>query len=305
MQKLIVAVFALVLAVASAAAQSPTLRIVTEDPGLPADLFYGNVKVKPLRLRPGTNVPITIDDTDFFVNQNYVDFLNRFPDQGGFDYWVGTFSQLCGTNQACINDRRIRVSASFFIEQEFQQTGFYVYRLYAGSLGRQPAYAEFMPDRRLINVNTLEASKASFANAFVQRPAFLAKYPLSDSNDVFVDKLLATMKAFDGTDLGLQRDTYISKLNTQGFTRAQVTREIIDTQAFSDKEYNPSFVLMQYFGYLRRDAEPEGYAFWLDVVNNREVNNYLGMVCSFVTSAEFQLRFGSAVTHTNAECGIY
>ena len=42
----------------------PTLRIVTEVPGLPSELFYGNVKVKPLRLRPGTNQVITIDDVD-------------------------------------------------------------------------------------------------------------------------------------------------------------------------------------------------------------------------------------------------
>jgi len=32
-------------------------------------------------------------------------------------------------------------------------------------------------------------------------------------------------------------------------------------------------------------------------------NNYHAMVCAFITSREYQLRFGSAVTHTNAECG--
>ena len=59
---------------------------------------------------------------------------------------------------------------------------------------------------------------------------------------------------------------------------------------------------MQYFGYLRRDIDP-GYDFWLDVVNNREPNNYHGMVCSFITSTEYQLRFGSVVTRSNADCG--
>ena len=66
----------------------PTLRIVTEIPNLPSDLYYGNTKVKPLRLRPGTNTPITINDADFFVNQQYVDFLSRFPDQSGFNFWL-------------------------------------------------------------------------------------------------------------------------------------------------------------------------------------------------------------------------
>src|SRR5205085_7430253 len=50
--------------------QAPTLRIVSEDGNrLPSDLMYGNTKVKPMRLRPGTNTPITIDDSDFFVQQ--------------------------------------------------------------------------------------------------------------------------------------------------------------------------------------------------------------------------------------------
>lgn len=308
MQKLIVAIFALALAAVSVAGQSPTLRIVTEDPNLPSELFYGNVKVKPLRLRPGTNVPITIDDTDFFVYQHYVDFLNRFPEQGGLDYWVSTFSN-CGTNKACLDDRRIGVSAAFFIEQEFQLTGSYVYRLYQGSLGRHPSYAEFMPDRRLINANAsfIEASKAAFANTFVQRPEFLAKYPTSLTNDQFVNAVLATMKAgnsadgVDGVDLSSQSGTYISQLNG-GATRGQVTRQIIDNSTFINTVYNPSFVLMQYFGYLRRDPEQGGYLFWLDVLNNHEQNNFRGMVCSFITSAEYQLRFGSAITHTNQDC---
>ena len=68
-------------------------------------------------------------------------------------------------------------------------------------------------------------------------------------------------------------------------------------------QYNPAFVLMQYFGYLRRNVDPAGYAFWLDVVNNREPNNYRAMVCAFITSSEYQLRFGTDVTRTNRDCG--
>jgi hypothetical protein len=60
---------------------------------------------------------------------------------------------------------------------------------------------------------------------------------------------------------------------------------------------------MQYFGYLRRDPEAGGYQFWLDVLNNRVANNYRGMVCAFVTSAEYQNRFGKFHMHSDAECG--
>ena len=82
-----------------------------------------------------------------------------------------------------------------------------------------------------------------------------------------------------------------------GKTRAALLRDVIEIAEFKTREYNPSFVLIQYFGYLRRDAESDGYNFWLDVLNNREPNNYRGMVCAFITSTEYQRRFSSVVTH--------
>jgi hypothetical protein len=60
---------------------------------------------------------------------------------------------------------------------------------------------------------------------------------------------------------------------------------------------------MEYFGYLRRGFDAEGYAFWLDVLNNRDAGTFRGMVCSFITSTEYQPRFGSLVTSSNTQCG--
>ena len=57
--------------------------------------------------------------------------------------------------------------------------------------------------------------------------------------------------------------------------RAQVLQEVIEIQEFKTREYNPSFVLMEYFGYLRRDPDQGGYDFWLNVINNRLPNNYI------------------------------
>ena len=80
MKKLAATFFLTILIAVTAFSQSPpTLRIVTESPDLPSELFYGNIKVKPLRLRPGTNTVITIADYDFFIAQQYIDFLRRFP----------------------------------------------------------------------------------------------------------------------------------------------------------------------------------------------------------------------------------
>lgn len=288
--------------------QAPTLRIEQPDgPDLPADLYYGNIKVKPLRLRPGTNQVITIDDADFFVYQQYIDFLSRFPDQGGQDYWTNQISS-CGSNAACIYSRRVGVSAAFFVEAEFQRTGSFVYRMYKGGLGRRPAYIEFGTDRRLVVEGpTLEQTKQAYALAFVQRSEFATKFSGQNTANTFVDALIASIQTNSGVNLGSARSNMITQYNTGGsdvnLSRARAVRVAIDESAFSAAEYNPAFVLMQYFGYLRRDPDLGGYNFWLDIVNNRDVNNYRGMVCAFVTSAEYQQRFGSAVTQNDHQCG--
>ena len=66
-------------------------------------------------------------------------------------------------------------------------------------------------------------------------------------------------------------------------------------------------MLTEYFGYLRRNPDQGGYDFWLNVLNESGRNgnpaNYRGMVCSFITSTEYQRRFSAIVSHGNAECG--
>ncbi|HMF58336.1 MAG TPA: S8 family serine peptidase, partial [Pyrinomonadaceae bacterium] len=61
-----------------------------------------------LRTAPAPSNPI--DDGRVFVRQQYLDFLGREPDQAGWDYWTGQIAN-CGTNQQCIHDQRIGVSA--------------------------------------------------------------------------------------------------------------------------------------------------------------------------------------------------
>ena len=285
------------------------------------DILYDFYDFVVVRYQGGGATPTptdcsnSIDCNEFFVRQHYLDFLNREPDNGGLAYWTNEISQ-CGNDAACIHRRRIGVSAAFFIEQEFQETGYFVYRFYKASFGRQPNYAEFTSDRsRLIDGTNLEASRQTFADEWVQRPAFVAAYPTTMSNIEFVNKLFdsagLTSARYDAL-----RQQEIFALNA-GRSRALVLRDVIEIPVFKNipdpndprynelkqvSQYNPAFVLMQYFGYLRRDVDQGGYDFWLDVVNNREINNYRGMVCAFVTSTEYQLRFGSTVTRSNADC---
>jgi Tol biopolymer transport system component len=240
-----------------------------------------------------------IDDARFFVNQHYLDFLNRAPDQGGIDYWTSQITG-CGNNIACLISRRNGVSAAFFIESEFQVTGFFVYRLHKASFGVRPPRQAFIMDRsRVVGGPTLEADKAALANDFVMRDVFLARYPATMTPEEFVNKLFDTANLFPFT---AERQRLAQDMRN-GKTRAQVLTEVIEIQQFKNQEFNPAFVLMQYFGYLGRDPEQAGFDFWLNVLNNQQPNNYLGMVCAFITSTEYQQRFSSVVTQSNSQCG--
>lgn len=65
---------------------------------------------------------------------------------------------------------------------------------------------------------------------------------------------------------------------------------LIEYAGFKLAEFNPAFVLIQYFGYLRRDLDASGYQFWLDVINNRAPGNYYSMADAFITSEEDEHR---------------
>jgi hypothetical protein len=247
-----------------------------------------------------------IDTNEYFVRQQYLDFLGREPDLGGFAYWTGKLNQ-CNGDADCQREARIDASAAFFTSAEFADTGSYVYRLYQGALGRQLTYAEFTGDRQqVVGGANLDASKTAFANAFVSRTEFAQKYQANNTADSFVDALLQTTRATTGADLATARANLISHYQTGGTmneSRALVLRDLAENADLGAAVYNPSFVLMEYFGYLHRGAEQLGYGFWLNVMNTSGAGNYRGMVCSFITSTEYQHRFGNVVTRSNSECG--
>jgi uncharacterized repeat protein (TIGR01451 family) len=240
-----------------------------------------------------------IDETTFFVRQHYLDFLSRDADPDGLAFWVNNINS-CGTDNACREVKRIDTSAAYFLSIEFQETGYLVHRFYRASFGRRPLFSEFLPDTQAIGngvvVNSpgwqqrLESNKVAFANAWVTKPAFTAIYN-GLSNTQFVDALIAnTGVTFTPTD----RQSYIDVLNNPGTTRAQVLRAIAENHDFYNAEYNPAFVEMQYFGYLRRDPDTGGFNFWLNkLLEHGGDFRAAEMVKSFLVSGEYRQRFGT------------
>lgn len=318
--KLAVALLITAFAALTVMGQTPTLHIVTEIPNLPSDLYYGNIKVKPLRLRPGTNTPITIDDADFFVNQQYVDFLSRFPDQSGFNFWVNQITS-CNGDAACIAGQRNNTSGAFFLSIEFQETGYLVERMYKVAYGTATGTStiggshqisvpvirrsEFLPDTLemsngvVVGVsgweNVLENNKVAYANDFVSRTRFTTAYPNTMTPAQFVDALnVNSNNALSQSE----RDTLVSQLTSGAKTRAQVVRAVAEDQDLASAEKNKAFVLMQYIGYLRRDpnvgpdTDYTGYDFWLGKLNQFGGDfNAAEMVKAFIVSGEYKGRF--------------
>jgi aldose sugar dehydrogenase len=245
-----------------------------------------------------------IDGTEFFVRQHYHDFLNREPDASGLAHWTNEI-ESCGANAQCREVKRINVSAAFFLAIEFQETGYLVYRLYRMSFVRPPRFAEFIRDVQEIGRGVivgqgdwearLAANRRAFLDAWVLRPDFRADFD-GLTNLLYVNRLFERIQV---VPTAAERDALVAALDSGAKTRAQVLLEIADNATFKRQQLNRAFVLMEYFGYLRRnpDDPPDGhlggYFFWLGKLEEFNGNFVAAeMVKAFITSTEYRARFG-------------
>jgi hypothetical protein len=236
-----------------------------------------------------------IDARDFFVRQQYRDFLNRDPDAPGFAFWTGEYDRrvnACNTAPAaqrtgCIASARASLSLSFFLSPEFQQTGYLVYRAYDVAFARvgtpRPArgqavsttavtYDEFIRSTQTIardiivnnaiDQTRLEANTAVFFTNFVQRADFIARFPVSQSATEYVDALFTSASITPTATERTAATTAYGGGGTAG--RAAALRAVAQNDQVFQREFNRAFVLLQYIGYLRRDPDIAGYNFWLN-----------------------------------------
>jgi hypothetical protein len=228
--------------------------------------------------------------------------LNREPDSSGLAFWTSEITS-CGADPACIEVKRIHVSAAFFLSIEFQQTGYLVYRAHEAAFDLGPTLDSnrFSSDTQMIGAGVvvnqpgwealLETNTQTFFSNFVQRPEFIAIYPISMPITEFVDRLNANA---GGSLSPAERDALINS----GRSRAEMVRAVAEDADFHRLEFNRAFVYMQYVGYLRRnpnaapDTDFSGYDFWLGKLNAHN-GDYVAaeMVKSFITSGEFRQRF--------------
>ena len=244
-----------------------------------------------------------VDDYRFFINQHYADLLGREPDQATLDKLTAQFTQ-CGTRADCLKARRLDLSTLLSTQSELSTTGLFLHDLYVAGLGRRPRFAEYESDRTaLANYNSeIEDSRIALALAFVQRPDFQRRYPTTLKAAEFVDHVLGNI----AVDLKAERSTLLGMYDGLNSGRAAILARVSSQSAVVDAHYNEAFVQLQYFGYLRRDPDETGFSFWLNSLKSKPLRDAAAarsMVCAFVTSTEYQNRFGMIATHSSSECG--
>jgi hypothetical protein len=227
-----------------------------------------------------------IDGVDFFIRQQYLDILNRQPDSTGFQNWHNTLAPCPNggfgefDNPTC---DRLHVAAGFFQSDEFLNRGYWAFRFYMVSQNQRPTYAQFIPDMAQVggpkSPAEEEVSKVAFADAFVQRPEFLARYG-GLSGQALANALMQTA--------GLPSNTFTV---TGNMTNGQILRGIVETSAVGNKFLTEGTVSIQYFGFLRRDPDTIGYQNNVNTLNANP-SNLRHMIFIFIYSVEYRSRFG-------------
>jgi subtilisin family serine protease len=276
-----------------------------------------------VKTEPAANLYMGVN---FFIRQNYLDFLGREPDTSGFNDWTSVLAR-CGTNQGFLGAPydcdRAHISHGFFGSPEFTDRGLLIYRMYEVGLGRLPRYAEFIPDMATLSGDNIPLSvqqqnlsdylqylttRTEFQDRFVgalqPSQAALLIQKLEQSSGITLPQT-ATTNPGQPTQYGRQE---LINLRANGtFTVGQTLKAFVEQQACYDKFFSRAFVTMEYFAYLRRDPslnDPNlvGWNEWVYVFDNGGATrgrpdilprDYHHLVFGFIYSEEYRKRFGA------------
>lgn len=262
-----------------------------------------------------------IDDPATFIGEHYHDFLNRQADDSGQAFWTNEITK-CGSNPQCVEAQRVNSSAAFMFAIEFYQTGYFVTRIYKSGLGDQPTNPRFVPFMRDVQQvangvvvlvgnweQQLKINQQRLAEEFVTRPEFHAAHD-SQNADQYINSLFSNAGVIPTAG---ERNAALTAFGAGDLAgRASALLNVADSGSVYNKLYNESFVLMEYFVYLRRnpDGAPDnsyaGYNFWLAKLNSftqpgEDVRDTAiafarvqrsELVRAFIESSEYRRRFG-------------
>lgn len=192
--------------------------------------------------------------------------------------------------------------AGLFVE--FDRIAFFVHRFYKVSYGRPPRMHELLADVTAVGQGVrvpaegwerrLEENKRSFAEGWVERPAFLSAHG-GEGGSLYVDSLSANAGLSRGAD---ERGALARSLDAGAETRASVMRKMVDDPTLARAEFDTAFVLAHFFAYLRRnpddppDRDTGGLHFWVNEL--KRSGDYGSVSRAFLESSEYQSKvYGS------------
>jgi lysophospholipase L1-like esterase len=261
---------------------------------------------------------------EFFVRQNYLDFLAREPDAEGWNTWPGVLNS-CGPEKGFLgsplNCDRAHVAHGFIASAEFTEKGYLGYRMYEVGLLRLPRYSEFVPDMAAMSgapgSQELEQNTQQFAESFTGRQEFTGKYAdvsAPGQATLFIARLEQnagvtlpdTTTTLPGQPPQYGRQELINKRQSGEFTLGQTLKAFVEQKVVYDKFFERGFVTMQYFGFLRRDPDLNdpnltGWTEWVFVFTNGGAQrgrtdilprDYHHLTFGFIYSEEYRKRFG-------------
>lgn len=142
----------------------------------------------------------------------------------------------------------------------------------------------------------LETNKTEYAREFVATPRFLTAFPLNMTPAEFVQKLDQNAGGVLSEAEREQLEAELAAATDLTEARAGIVRKVEEDADLKQREQNWAFVLMQYYGYLRRnpddpqDTDFSGWNFWLNQFNGDF--NQAEKVKAFLSSIEYRQRFG-------------
>jgi hypothetical protein len=186
----------------------------------------------------------------------------------------------------------------FSLIVEFPDTSFFVYRICKASYGRMPRRAEFMSAMTLLGRGVfigapgwneqLEKNRLSLLVDWMNSEEFKQLHE-GKSNAEFVAALL------ENSGAGLnsrQRDVLVENLDAKSHSRQTALLRIVEDKTFYKREYPNAYVLVHFFGYLRRnpddapDFDLKGFNFWRDRLNSW--GDYRTISMAFMESDEYR-----------------
>ena len=142
----------------------------------------------------------------------------------------------------------------------------------------------------------LESNKQAYATEIVNSAAFVSRFPTALVATQYVDALFSSAMV---TPTAAERQAAIDAFGAGGTAgRVAALRSVAESASVTRSEFQAAFVLLQYYGYLRRnptdqpDGNNGGYQFWLNKLNSFGGDFIQAeMVKAFITSDEYRNRF--------------